>query len=149
MDFDKNNVYDGLNATEELIGLKGYFEDTIRDLKDAVENERGFYLSELKCITKSSYPFKYKKGGSSAALFYPIEKVEKYRPYTYEELENLLGRSFRKENASLAELLYLIQRQEDGEIVINGFMTVQQFLEDCQWINEEKCGMSIMQGVKK
>lgn len=149
MDFDKNNVYDGLNATKELVGLRGYFEDTIRDLKDAVENERGFYLSELKGITKGSYPFKYKNDKSCAALFYPIEEVKRYRPYTYEELEDLLGRSFRKEDIRMSELLYLIRREHDGTVMINGFMTAQEFLDKCVWTVGERCGMPIARGVKK
>lgn len=43
MEFDKTKVYTALNADESLIGAKGYFADTIRDLQIIVESSVNNY----------------------------------------------------------------------------------------------------------
>lgn len=93
MEFDKSKVYTALNADEVKVGSKGYFADSLRELKDAVEQEDNAAYREIAEIKAADMQnrFSYKqfdfKGGEcynlDFNLFYLVEesKEEKYRPY--------------------------------------------------------------------
>lgn len=82
MKFDKTRVYSAYNADEVKVGSKGYFADSISDLKKKVDEG-----SELLTLTKiygeeSATRFSISPI-SSYILFYLVEEPEEkvYRPY--------------------------------------------------------------------
>lgn len=87
MEFDKAKVFTVLNADEIKADSKGYFADTIKDLKDVVQNECSKFYGEIKEIKNEKYCNRfYKKDGYSYSynLFYLVEepKENRFRPYS-------------------------------------------------------------------
>lgn len=84
MEFDKLKVYTALNADEIKPGSKGYFEDTLENLKYVVQYECSKYYDEIKEIEAESYGCRFcKKDSYDYSLFYLVEepKENRFRPY--------------------------------------------------------------------
>lgn len=85
MEFDKSKVFTALNADEVKVGSKGYYADTIKDLRDIVEQEYGGWCyREIEKITEDSYSSRFKiKDNCCYTFFYLVEepKGKKLRPY--------------------------------------------------------------------
>ena len=74
MDFDIGNVHTMLNAGEVSVGSKGYFSDSLKNLKDSVELEHSKYYGEIAEIKDASYASRFKiKDDYCYILFYPVE----------------------------------------------------------------------------
>lgn len=85
MEFDKSKVFTALNADEVELGSKGYYADTIKDLKDIVGQEYGGGYGEIEKITEDCYSSRFKiKNNCCYTLFYLVEdhKEMKLRPYS-------------------------------------------------------------------
>lgn len=88
MEFDKSRVYTSLNADEVKIGSKGYFADSIKVLRDIVEQEYGRGYGEIENITVDYYSSRFKiKDNCCYTLFFLVEEPEekKFRPYSNPE----------------------------------------------------------------
>lgn len=84
MNFDKEKIFTVLNANEVRIGSSGYFADSLRDLKIAVEEECSRAYGEIEEIMDNSYACRFrKKDCDTYTLFYLAEehREKKLRPY--------------------------------------------------------------------
>lgn len=95
MTFDKNKVYTALNADEVKVGSKGYFADSLEDLRAFVsEDDDPCTLFE---VLGEEYGRRFDEGGNPWNLFYLVEEPaeDKYRPYetTDEMIEDFKERA--------------------------------------------------------
>ena len=89
MKFDKTKVYTAVNADEVKIGSKGYFADTLTDLKARVATESADCFGEILHILfpDSYYCFSFKDTRCNYALFYLVEEPAP-KEVTAEEWDN-------------------------------------------------------------
>ena len=82
MEFDKTRVYTALNADEVKVGSKGYFADSINDLKKKVNDGNELLTLTKICEEEAATRFSVSPI-SSYILFYLVEEPEEkvYRPY--------------------------------------------------------------------
>lgn len=96
MEFNKAKVFTALNADEIKIGSKGYFADTLENLKDVVEHEHSGYYGKLVEIKNESYECRFSLNDNyNYSLFYLVEdRKEEFRPYknTDEMVEDFMKR---------------------------------------------------------
>ena len=76
MEFDESKVYTLVNADKVKLGSKGYFADSLKELKIAVEQEHSDNYGEVTEIDDDSYINRFKIGNYLFGLFYLV-----YRPY--------------------------------------------------------------------
>ncbi len=82
MTFDKSKVFTSVNANEVKIGSKGFFAETLAELKSYVKIE--IALDEVAEILDDGCAFRFCSDNRTRyALFYLVEepKEQKYRPY--------------------------------------------------------------------
>ena len=78
MEFDMTKVFTSLNADEVKVGSKGYFADSLRGLRVAVEREYRQAYGELDEIYNDSIDYRFHiRGCYSYNLFYLVEEVIK------------------------------------------------------------------------
>lgn len=154
MIFDINKVV-YLKAEKELsfvikIGTKGYIADNIADLRYLIENECKDYYDELRSIDEDSdFPFNFVNTTIGYKLFYPVEepKEKKYRPYIWEEREQLRGKWIKRkgDNKNDEELINNMYISNDNLFVIND-KTSEHLLNYYTWLDESLCGVEIVEG---
>lgn len=83
MEFDKSKVYTTVNADEVKVGSKGYFADTLSELKNCMSNGRNY--RKIKNIANEYNSFRFLDNEDHVwGLFYLVEEPEEseeYRPY--------------------------------------------------------------------
>lgn len=84
--FNKEDILTILTADKAKIGDKGYFGDTLEDIKDSVECGKIYSLVWIDNKNLSVYSFKNDFFDDNFALFLPADKVKKL---TYRALENI------------------------------------------------------------
>ena len=142
MEFDKTRVYTVCNADEVKVGSKGYFADSISDLKKKVDEG-----SELLTLTKiygeeSATRFSVSPI-SSYILFYLVEepKEKVYRPYN-DTAEMPNGAVFdiviSREGTRL-----LITAAEDKRVYLGpqGWVSLLDLYQFYMWPNGTPCGV--------
>lgn len=83
MDFQKEKVFTAVNADEVKVGSKGYFGDSIQELKEKIRGS-GYVPGILSEIYDEEESCRFQMRDSAAfALFYLVEepKEKKFRPY--------------------------------------------------------------------
>lgn len=159
MEFDKLKVYTALNADEIKPGSKGYFVDTLENLKDVVQNERSKYYGEIKEIEAESYGCRFcKKDSYGYSLFYLVEEPKKkeLRPYkdTDEMIDhfcrhfNLIPQDYRLPTLWVKNdnRKYLITRVSENTVTICFENDVHTFsliilFYDYTWLDGSPCGI--------
>ena len=142
MEFDKTRVYTVCNADEVKVGSKGYFADSISDLKKKVDEG-----SELLTLTKiygeeSATRFSVSTI-SNYILFYLVEesKEKVYRPYN-DTAEMPNGAVFdiviSREGTRL-----LITAAEDKRVYLGpqGWVSLLDLYQFYMWPNGTPCGV--------
>lgn len=127
------------------IGTKGYCADKIENLKFNVENECINFYDELRDVdTNSIYPFRFVNHVEAFALFYPVEE-KKYRPYTWEEREQLRGKWIKREinGKSKEEFISDMYISNDNLFIIND-KTSEYLLNYYTWLDGSPCGIEII-----
>ena len=137
MEFDKTRVYSAYNADEVKVGSKGYFADSISDLKKKVDEG-----SELLTLTKiygeeSATRFSI-SSISSYILFYLVEEPEEkvYRPYT--DTAEIPGGALHKIVVSSDRTRLLITAEEDKRVYLGpqGWVSLLDLYQYYTWLND-------------
>ena len=104
MTFDKNKVYTALNADEVKVGSKGYFADSITELKNKIKDEDEKFSEVGKVYTENNIYRFSDSNGFDYSLFYIVgaPAEDKYRPYetTDEMIEDFKERAKKHYNAN-------------------------------------------------
>ena len=130
MTFDKNKVYTALNADEVKIGSKGYFADSLEDLRAFVsEDDDPCTLFE---VLGEEYGRRFDEGGNPWNLFYLVgaPAEDKYRPYesTDEMIEDFKERAKKHYNANFFKCpmfhtsIWVKEKNNGDKYLITGFI---------------------------
>ena len=142
MEFDKTRVYSAYNADEVKVGSKGYFADSISELKKKVDEG-----SELLTLTKiygeeSATRFSVSPI-SSYILFYLVEepKEKVYRPYN--NTDEIPGGALHKIAVSSDGTKLLITATEDKRVYLGpqGWVSLIDLYTCYTWLNDIPCGV--------
>ena len=145
MTFDKNKVYTALNADEVKVGSKGYFADSLEDLRAFVsEDDDPCTLFE---VLGEEYGRRFDEGGNPWNLFYLVEEPEenKYRPYetTDEMIEDFKERAKKHYNANFFKCpmfhtsIWVKNKKTDCKSLITDFSKDMVFFSDTRFTTEE------------
>lgn len=149
MEFDKTRVYSAYNADEVKVGSKGYFADSISDLKKKVDEG-----SELLTLTKiygeeSATRFSISTI-SSYILFYLVEEPEEkvYRPYN--DTAEIPGGALHKIVVSSDGTRLLIIAEEDKRVYLGpqGWVSLLDLYQYYTWLNDIPCGVEEQENEK-
>ena len=149
MEFDKTRVYSAYNADEVKVGSKGYFADSISDLKKKVDEG-----SELLTLTKiygeeSATRFAI-TSISSYILFYLVEEPEEkvYRPYN--DTAEIPGGALHKIVVSSDGTRLLIIAEEDKRVYLGpqGWVSLLDLYQYYTWLNGIPCGVEEQENEK-
>lgn len=142
MEFDKTRVYSICNADEVKVGSKGYFADSISELKKKV-NEGNELLTLVKIYGEESATRFSASTISSYILFYLVEEPKEkiYRPYDdTAEMPNgaILNTVVSREGTRL-----LIIAAEDKRVCIGpqGWVSLLDLYQFYTWPNGTPCGV--------
>jgi hypothetical protein len=69
--FDLNRILTAVTADKATVGTRGYFADSLDELKDAFEDNK---LRTLVAVQSSVWTFRFEAEHGEFALFYPIEE---------------------------------------------------------------------------
>lgn len=145
MTFDKNKVYTALNADEVKIGSKGYFADSITELKNKVKDEEP---SEVGKVYTENNVYRFSdSNGLDYSLFYLVEEPEedKYRPYetTDEMIEDFKERAKKHYNANFFKCpmfhvsIWVKNKKTDCKSLITDSSKNMVFFSDTRFTTEE------------
>ena len=149
MEFDKTRVYSAYNADEVKVDSKGYFADSISELKKKVDEG-----SELLTLTKiygeeSATRFSISPI-SSYILFYLVEEPKEkiYRPYNdTAEMPNgaMLDTVVSRDGTRL-----LITAAEDKRVYLGpqGWVSLLDLYQFYVWPNGTPCGVEEQENEK-
>ena len=142
MEFDKTRVYSACNADEVKVGSKGYFADSINELKKKV-NEGNELLTLVKIYGEESATRFSVSTISSYILFYLVEepKEKVYRPYNdTAEMPNgaMLDIVVSSDGTRL-----LITAVEDKRVYLGpqGWVSLIDLYTCYTWLNDIPCGV--------
>ena len=149
MKFDKTRVYSAYNADEVKVGSKGYFADSISELKKKV-NEGNELLTLVKIYGEESATRFSISPISSYILFYLVEepKEKVYRPYNdTAEMPNgaMLNTVVSREGTRL-----LITAAEDKRVYLGpqGWVSLLDLYQYYIWPNGTPCGVEEQENEK-
>lgn len=139
MEFDKSKIFTSVNADEVKIGSKGYFADSLGQLKQKVRDDEE--IEEIAEIEpereKSRFIYKDYKNQCgiefSFSLFYLVEepKEKTYRPYRtcaemisdFIERYNSYSGAINTHNPMYNPLIWLILKSDNSKRLVFGFLT--------------------------
>ena len=149
MKFDKTRVYSAYNADEVKVGSKGYFADSISELKKKV-NEGNELLTLVKIYGEESATRFSISPISSYILFYLVEepKEKVYRPYNdTAEMPNgaMLNTVVSSDGTRL-----LITATEDKRVYLGpqGWVSLLDLYQYYIWPNGTPCGVEEQENEK-
>ena len=132
MTFDKNKVYTALNADEVKVGSKGYFADSITELKNKIKDEDEKFSEVGKVYTENNIYRFSDSDGFDYSLFYLVGAPEedKYRPYetTDEMIEDFKERAKKHYNANFFKCpmfhtsIWVKEKNNGDKYLITGFI---------------------------
>lgn len=142
MEFDKTRVYSACNADEVKVGSKGYFADSISELKRKIsEGDEPLTLVKI-CGEEAATRFTT-LSASVYLLFYLVKEPEEkvYRPYNdTAEMPNgaMLNVVVSRDGTRL-----LIIAAEDKRVCIGsqGWVDLHDLYEYYTWPNGTPCGV--------
>ena len=149
MEFDKTRVYTAFNADEVKVGSKGYFADSINELKKKVNND-----NELLTLTKiygeeSATRFSVSPI-SSYILFYLVEepKEKVYRPY--DDTAEMPNGAMLNTVVSSDGTRLLITATEDKRVYLGpqGWVSLIDLYTCYTWPNDTPCGVEEQENEK-
>lgn len=150
MEFDKTRVYSACNADEVKVGSKGYFADSISELKKKV-NEGNELLTLVKIYGEESATRFSVSTISRYTLFYLVEepKEKVYRPYDYTaEMPNgaMLDIVISRDGTRL-----LITAAEDKRVYLGpqGWVSLFDLYQYYTWPNDIPCGVEVTETNEK
>lgn len=142
MEFDKTRVYSACNADEVKVGSKGYFADSISELKKKV-NEGNELLTLVKIYGEESATRFSVSTISSYILFYLIEEPKEkiYRPYN--DTAEIPGGALLKIVVSRDGTRLLITAAEDKRVYLGpqGWVDLYDLYRYYTWSSDNPCGV--------
>ena len=149
MKFDKTRVYSACNADEVKVGSKGYFADSINDLKKKV-NEGSELLTLTKIYGEESATRFSISSISSYILFYLVEEPEEktYRPYN--NTDEIPGGALHKIAVSSDGTRLLITAEDDKRVYLGpqGWVSLLDLYQYYTWLNDIPCGVEEQENEK-
>lgn len=136
------------NADEVKPGEKGYAAKSFKDLICFIkEKGKSFYIEIKDVNPESTEPF-ISTGGNKYSYFYSVEKPKekKYRPYTWEEREQLRGKWVKYLNYDKTEKEFQIIKMEltdKKEFFVGNGINPSTLLEACRFIDGTPCGVLV------
>ena len=142
MEFDKTRVYTALNADEVKVGSKGYFADSINDLKKKV-NDGNELLTLTKIYGEESATRFSVSPISSYILFYLVEEPKEkiYRPY--DDITEMPNGAMLDIVVSRDGTRLLITATEDKRVYLGpqGWVSLLDLYQFYIWPNGTPCGV--------
>lgn len=142
MEFDKTRVYTALNADEVKVGSKGYFADSINDLKKKV-NDGNELLTLTKIYGEESATRFSVSPISSYILFYLVEEPKEkiYRPY--DDITEMPNGAMLDIVVSRDGTRLLITATEDKRVYLGpqGWVSLLDLYQFYVWPNGTPCGV--------
>lgn len=149
MKFYKNKVYTASNADEVKVGSKGYFADSINELKKKVD-EGNELLTLTKIYGEESATRFSVSPTSSYILFYLVEepKEKVYRPY--DNTAEIPGGALHKIVVSSDGTRLLITAEEDKRVYLGpqGWVSLLDLYTYYTWLNDIPCGVEEQENEK-
>ncbi len=141
MDIDNNRLYTAFNADKVKVGSKGYFADSIHELKRKInESEAPFTLTKIygeEAAARFSIT-----SVSSYILFYLIEepKEKTYRPY--KDTTEMPGGAMLNVVVASDSTRLLITAVEDKRVYLGpqGWVDMLDLYKYYTWPNGTLCG---------
>ena len=165
MTFDKNKVYTALNADEVKVGSKGYFADSITELKNKIKDEDEEFSEVGKVYTENNVYRFSDSNGLDYSLFYLVKEPEEetYRPYetTDEMIEDFKERAKKHYNANFFKCpmfhtsIWVKDKKSNSKYLISAFGEIDVYLssideyslellfEDFTYLDGSPCGKKI------
>ena len=149
MEFDKTRVYSACNADEVKIGSKGYFADSISELKRKIsEGDEPLTLVKI-CGEEAATRFTT-LSASVYLLFYLVEgpKEKVYRPYN--DTAEMPNGAMLNVVVSGDGTRLLIIAAEDKRVYIGsqGWVDLHDLYEYYTWPNGTPCGVEEQENEK-
>lgn len=168
MKIDESKIYTLLTADKVRLGSKGYFADTLKNLREVVDQERSENYGEIGEIKDNSYIARFKIKNfdieeslanpfRSYGLFYLVEGPKKLRPYrdTDEMIEDFEKRCNMKFPPCAMPMIWLKAKDADKKYLIVRFAsasticlnvevctpTLEELAEDYTYLDGSPCGM--------
>lgn len=146
MVLDKNRLYTALNADEVKVGSKGYFADSISELKRKIDaSEKPLFLTKIygeEAAARFSVSFV-----SSYILFYLVEKPKekKYRPY--KDTSEITGHALFDEVIDTNDVhCAIIAISKTGVyIATHGWVDIKYLFDFFRWSDNSPCGKEVEQ----
>ena len=132
-------------------GCVGYVADTLSALYDYVVHYNSIYYKHiLKIMESSEHPFVCGRN-FVYNYFYLVKEPEekKYRPFTWEEREQLRGKWVKWSILDKGEKEFQItsiQLLGNGAFRLNDGITPEDLLENAQFLDGSPCGVEITEG---
>lgn len=162
MDFQKEKVFTAINADEVKVGSKGYFGDSIQELKEKIRSS-GYAPGILSEIYDEEENCRFQmRDSADYALFYLIEepKEKKYRPY--KDTSEMIRDFCERFNAGYADYelprIWLKNKKTDSCRLIGSLeggdqdsvslvgrsavLTLREMFEEFEYLDDSTCGKS-------
>lgn len=141
MKFDKNRLYTAFNADKVKVGSKGYFADSISELKRKI-NESEAPLTLTKIYGEEAAARFSISPVTSYILFYLVEepKEKTYRPY--KDTAEITGGAMLNVIVSSYGTRLLITAVEDKRVYLGpqGWIDMFDLYKHYTWPNGTPCG---------
>ena len=149
MEFDKTRVYSACNADEVKVGSKGYFADSISELKRKIsEGDEPLTLVKI-CGEEAATRFTT-LSASVYLLFYLVEepKEKVYRPYN--DTAEMPNGAMLNVVVSGVGTRYLITAADDKRVYLGpqGWVDLHDLYEYYTWPNGTLCGVEEQENEK-
>ena len=162
MEFDESKVYTLVNADKVKLGSKGYFADSLKELKIAVEQERSDNYGEITEIDDDSQSARFRNEYIYYySLFYLVEESEEKKFRAYVDTDEMIDHFYKHFNLtpqdySLPTLWvkskdnytkYVIVRVTEDEVTIcleSYVYTIglNQLFSRYTWLDDSPCGIN-------
>lgn len=141
MKFDKTRVYSACNADEVKVGSKGYFADSISELKRKIsEGDEPLTLVKI-CGEEAATRFTT-LSASVYLLFYLVEepKEKKYQPYY--NTDEIPGCVLLKTVSNIDGTRFIITAADDKRVYLGpqGWVDLYDLYEYYTWPDGTPCG---------
>ena len=142
MKFDKTRVYTASNADEVKVGSKGYFADSISDLKKKVNEGKELFIL-VKIFGEEAAARFSVFAASSYILFYLVEEPKEkiYRPY--DDTAKMPNGAILNTVVSREGTRLLITATEDKRVYLGpqGWVSLLDLYQYYTWPNGTPCGV--------
>lgn len=142
MEFDKTRVYSACNADEVKVGSKGYFADSISELKRKIsEGDEPLTLVKI-CGEEAATRFTT-LSASVYLLFYLVKEPEEKKYQPYYNTDEIPGGALLKIVSNVDGTRFLITAADDKRVYFGpqGWVDLYDLYEYYTWPDGTPCGV--------